>query len=55
MVIEDPGIATLEVGGVFRSQTTSSRSLRLLQRGFAIKARRSGDQIVLTASPPRNR
>jgi transmembrane sensor len=54
MVIEDPSIATLEVGGVFRSNNVDP-FVRLLERGFSVQANDQGDRIVLTASPRRAR
>ncbi|MEJ1964918.1 MAG: FecR domain-containing protein [Gammaproteobacteria bacterium] len=54
IVIDDPTIAALEVGGVFRSNNVEP-FVRLLQRGFAIQAAVRADRIVLTASPGRDR
>jgi transmembrane sensor len=49
MVIEDPAIAALEVGGVFRANNVDP-FVHLLERGFSIHTEVRGDQIVLTAS-----
>ena len=48
IVIEDPSIATLEVGGVFRSNNVDP-FVRLLERGFAVQASVQADRIVLRA------
>jgi transmembrane sensor len=47
IVIEDPSIAALEVGGIFRS-TNLDTFVRLLEQGFHIHATVAGDRIVLT-------
>ena len=54
IVIEDPTIAALEVGGVFRSNNVDP-FVHLLERGFAIEATVREDRIVLKASPHRDR
>jgi len=48
IVIEDPSIAALEVGGVFRSNNVDP-FVHLLERGFAIQASVQPDRIVLRA------
>jgi transmembrane sensor len=48
ILIEDPSIAALEVGGVFRSNNVDP-FVRLLERGFAIQASVQPDRIVLRA------
>jgi transmembrane sensor len=53
IVIEDPKIASLEVGGVFRSRNVEP-FVHLLERGFAVRAAVEPDRIVLTASPRRD-
>ena len=53
IVIEDPAIAPLEVGGIFRSNNVDP-FVHLLEQGFAIRATVHADRIVLTASPRRN-
>ena len=53
IVIEDPSIATLEVGGIFRSSNLGP-FVRLLEQGFAVKATVQADRIVLTASRRRD-
>jgi transmembrane sensor len=52
IVIEDPAIAELEVGGVFRSNNVAP-FVRLLEQAFAIRADVQADRIVLKASPRR--
>ncbi len=46
--IEDPGIAAIEVGGVFRS-TDLDPFVRLIEDGLSLKVSRSGDRTVLSA------
>jgi transmembrane sensor len=46
IVIEDPAVAALELGGVFRS-TDLALFVDLLERGFSLRARDEGDRIVL--------
>ena len=48
IVIGSPSIATVRIGGNFRS-TNVAGFIRLLQGGFSIHAEQQGDQIVLTA------
>jgi transmembrane sensor len=48
IVIEGPDIATLEVGGIFRSNNLDL-FVRLLEQGFPVRATVTGDRIVLTA------
>jgi transmembrane sensor len=50
IVIDDPAIAALEVGGVFRA-TNLDVFVRLLEQGFAVNATVEADRIILTASP----
>jgi transmembrane sensor len=52
IVIEDPQIASLKVGGVFRSRNVEP-FVRLLERGFRIRAAVGPDRIVLSASARR--
>lgn len=47
IVIEDPAIATLKLGGVFRS-TNVDPFIVLLEQGFPVRAREEGDRIALT-------
>jgi transmembrane sensor len=54
IVIEDPSIAALEVGGVVRSNDTAP-FIRLLERGFGIRADVRADRIVLKAATGRAR
>jgi transmembrane sensor len=54
LVIEDPAIGSLEVGGVFRSNNVEP-FVRLLERGFAIQAAVETDRIVLTRAAARER
>ena len=54
IVIEDPAIAGLEVGGVFRSRNVEP-FVHLLEHGFAVQATIQADRIVLSASPRRDR
>jgi transmembrane sensor len=49
LVIEDPAIAALEVGGVFRA-TNLDTFVHLLEQGFPISANAKGDRIILTSS-----
>lgn len=46
MVIEDPAIATLEVGGIFRA-TNLDGFVHLLQDGFPVRATTEKERIVL--------
>lgn len=50
IVIEDPAIAALQVGGIFRS-TNLDPFVHLLEQGFPIHATPDGDRIILTATP----
>lgn len=54
LVIGDPGIAMLQVSGVFRSDGVDS-FVRLLERGFPVQAAVQPNQIVLSASTGRAR
>jgi transmembrane sensor len=47
IVIEDPAIASLQLGGVFRA-TNLDPFIELLEQTFPIRARPDGDRIVLT-------
>lgn len=47
IVIEDPAIASLELGGVFRS-TNIDPFIALLEQGFPVRAKEEGNRIVLT-------
>jgi transmembrane sensor len=47
IVIEDPRIANLQLGGVFRS-TNIDPFIELLDQGFPVRATVEGDRIVLT-------
>lgn len=47
IVIADPSIATLQLGGVFRS-TNIDPFIALLEEGFPVHARDEGNRIVLT-------
>jgi transmembrane sensor len=49
IVIEDPAIAALEVGGVFRA-TNLDTFVHLLEQGFPVSANAKGDRIILTSS-----
>jgi transmembrane sensor len=49
IVIEDPAVAAIRIGGNFRS-TNVDAFVRLLARGFPIHAEPRGDQIALTGS-----
>lgn len=46
--IEDPDIAAIEVGGVFRS-TDLDPFIRLIENGLALRVSQNGDRIVLSA------
>jgi transmembrane sensor len=48
IVIADPAIAAIRVGGVFRA-TNLDPFVHLIEDGFAVKARAEGDRIILTA------
>jgi transmembrane sensor len=47
IVIEDPRIASLQLGGVFRS-TNIDPFIELLERGFPVRATQEANRIVLT-------
>jgi transmembrane sensor len=47
IVIEDPGIASLQLGGVFRS-TNIDPFIELLEQGFPVRATQEGNRILLT-------
>lgn len=47
IVIEDPAVAAIRLSGKFRS-TQFEAFVRLLEDGFPVRARRVGDEIVLT-------
>lgn len=47
IVIEDPAVAQIRIGGSFRA-TNLDAFVRLLEGGFPIRAERRGEQIVLT-------
>jgi transmembrane sensor len=49
IVIEDPAIAAVEVGGIFRS-TNLDPFVRLLEEAFPIRADAEGDRIVLRST-----
>jgi transmembrane sensor len=49
IVIEDPAVAAMHVGGNFRS-TNVEAFVRLIEQGFAIHAEAHGDQILLKAT-----
>jgi transmembrane sensor len=49
LVIEDPAVAAIEIGGNFRS-TNVDAFVRLLKDGFSIRVEQRGDEIVLTAA-----
>jgi transmembrane sensor len=49
IVIEDPGIAAVEVGGIFRSNNVDP-FVRLLEEAFPIRASAEGDRIVLRST-----
>ena len=53
IVIADAKIASLEVGGVFRSRNVEP-FVHLLERGFDVRAAVEPDRIVLSASPRRD-
>lgn len=48
IVIEDPGVAALRVAGSFRANNVEA-FVRLLERGYPVRAEARGDQLVLTA------
>lgn len=48
LVIEDPAVDGLHVGGIFRA-TQLDAFVSLVQQGFPVQARAEGDRIVLTA------
>jgi transmembrane sensor len=48
IVIEDPGVAALRVAGSFRANNVEA-FVRLLERGYPVRAETRGDQLVLTA------
>jgi transmembrane sensor len=47
IVIEDPGIASMQVAGSFRANNVEA-FVRLLERGYPLRAEERGDQLVLT-------
>jgi len=47
IVIEDPSIATLQLGGIFRS-TNIDPFIELLEQGFPVRATVEGNRILLT-------
>lgn len=47
IVIEDPRIATLQLGGIFRSNNVDP-FIALLEQGFPVRATQEGDRILLT-------
>lgn len=49
IVIEDPAVAAIRLSGKFRS-TQFEAFVRLMEEGFPVRARRVGDEIVLTDS-----
>jgi transmembrane sensor len=49
IVIEDPRIASLQLGGVFRS-TNIDPFIELLEQGFPVRATQKGNRILLTHS-----
>ena len=48
IVIEDPAVAALRVAGSFRANNVEA-FVRLLERGYPVRAEARGDQLVLTA------
>jgi transmembrane sensor len=46
IVIEDPAVAAMQVGGVFRS-TNLDPFVRLIEEGFPVRVSQEGDRIVL--------
>jgi transmembrane sensor len=50
IVIEDPAIAAIEVGGVFRA-TNLEPFIHLMEEGFPVTVTEEGDRIVLRARP----
>ena len=48
IVIRDPRVAAIRIGGNFRS-TNVDAFVRLLETGFRVQAQHTGDEIVLTA------
>jgi transmembrane sensor len=48
IVIDDPAVSAIRIGGNFRS-TNVDAFVRLLEQGFPIRASRQDDQIVLTS------
>jgi transmembrane sensor len=51
IVIEDPSVAAIRVGGNFRA-TNVDAFVRLIESDFPIAAIQKGDQIILTGTPP---
>lgn len=51
VVIEDPAVAAIRVSGKFRANQFEA-FLRLMEQGFPVRARRVGEEIVLTDSRP---
>lgn len=47
IVIEDPGIASMQVAGSFRANNVEA-FVRLLERGYPLRAEERGDRLVLT-------
>ena len=47
IVIEDPAIANIRIGGNFRSDNADA-FLSLIQTGFPVRAEQHSDRIVLT-------
>ena len=47
IVIEDPSIATLQLGGIFRA-TNIDPFIELLEQGFPVRATLEGNRILLT-------
>jgi transmembrane sensor len=47
IVIEDPSIASLQLGGIFRS-TNIDPFIELLEQGFPVRAKPEGNRILLT-------
>jgi transmembrane sensor len=48
IVIDDPGVAALRVAGSFRANNVEA-FVRLLERGYPVRAEARGDRLVLTA------
>ncbi|MEJ0040387.1 MAG: FecR domain-containing protein [Gammaproteobacteria bacterium] len=51
IVIEDPSVAAIRIGGNFRS-TNVEAFVRLIESDFPIRATEQGDRIVLSGAPP---